>query len=174
MRQYFALFILLSVLLPFIVFADSASSTNFLIESGVIDIGGNQATSTNFSGRSSLGQVGTGISSSTSFILKGGFLYFPSLVAPAATGAPPTPPPTPTPQPTGGGGTGFLYPPKIIPPEIIAKCDFNGDGRCNIIDLSIILYYYGMSGTAVRRYDLNGNNAVDFPDLSVMMFYWTG
>ena len=58
--------------------------------------------------------------------------------------------------------------------EVVALCDFNEDSRCNIIDLSILLFFYERSGPEIARYDLNQNNAVDFPDISVMMFYWTG
>ncbi|MEK7193508.1 MAG: hypothetical protein AAB652_01845 [Patescibacteria group bacterium] len=160
--------------LPFLVLADSATSTNFKIEAGVIDVGGSGATSSGFNLRTSIGQPGTGISTSTSFVLRGGFLNFPA-VTPATPLTPPAPPPsggTVQVPPTGGGG----IPPKaqkpVITPEIIKKCDFNDDGRCNIVDLSIMLFYYEEFGPKISRYDLNGNKTVDFPDVSVLMFYW--
>lgn len=165
----------------FVSNADVATSTNFSIERGVIDVGGGRATSSGFGLEQSVGQAGTGISTSTSFILRGGFLYFEEPVA--APAPEPAPSPAPAPAPSGGsggggGGTGFILPSIIrrepLPPEVIALCDFSGDGRCNIIDLSILLYYYERSGPEIARYDLNQNNVVDFPDISVLMYYWTG
>ena len=160
--------------------ADLATSTSFQIERGVIDVGGGRATSSGFLLEQSVGQAGTGISTSTSFVLRGGFLYFVEPAAPGgATSVPPTPPPTISPgSGGGGGGSGFVLPPIVrrepLPPEVTALCDFNEDGRCNIIDLSILLFFYEKSGAEIARYDLNENKAVDFPDISVMMFYWTG
>ena len=160
-------------------FADTASSTSFKIERGVVDIGGGSATSTGFDLKSSIGQPGTGISTSTSFILRGGFLYF---AVPTTTVTTTPPAPTPTPSPLsggGGGGTGYYLLPffkrgEVIAPEVIKVCDFSKDGRCNITDLSIILYYYERTGPSVALYDLNRNGAVDFPDISIMIYYWTG
>ncbi|KKW46333.1 MAG: hypothetical protein UY96_C0006G0005 [Parcubacteria group bacterium GW2011_GWB1_56_8] len=168
----FFLFLVL-IRFPFIAFADQASSTNFRIESGVVDAGGEKATATSFILRTSLGQPATGISSSTSFILRGGFLNFPLPVTATAT---------PTTTPPGGGGTvgvppaggGVLPPVGFYPPSIIKKCDFNDDRRCNLIDFSILLFFYEQTGAPVARYDLNSNTRVDFPDISVLMYYWTG
>ncbi len=62
-------------------------------------------------------------------------------------------------------------PPPLVPPSY--QCiDFNGDGRVDIVDLSILLYYYN-EPPKVKCYDLNGNGLVDFPDVSILMFYWT-
>jgi hypothetical protein len=52
--------------------------------------------------------------------------------------------------------------------------DLNKDSAVDIIDLSIILYYYNQSGATMCPYDFNSSGAVDFPDISIMMFYWTG
>jgi hypothetical protein len=51
--------------------------------------------------------------------------------------------------------------------------DLNADCRVDIVDLSILLYYYKKSGTPILRYDFNNNGIVDFPDISIMMYYWT-
>jgi hypothetical protein len=85
----------------------------------------------------------------------------------------------------GGGGTGYpatgTLPTPILGPPAKSGCeaeyaigDFNCDGRVDIVDLSIILYYYQRSGASVARYDLNRNGTVDFPDISIMMYHWTG
>ncbi len=170
--------VLISVLSASIVLG--ATSTSFNLE-GILNQGGGFSTSSGFRSEGSIGDgVGTGISTSTSFILKGGFLNFLQPAAPAAPA--PTPTPTPTPSPGsgggGGGGTGFILPPIIregpIPEGIINACDFSGDGRCNIIDLSILLFYYQREDEPALRFDLNRKGIVDFPDISIMMFYWTG
>ena len=149
-------------------YGDYATSTNFTIERAVIDVGGEFSTSSGFRERSSIGQPATGISTSTSFILKGGFLYF---VEPAAA-------PTTTPQPTtiivGAGGGGRFIPATPTPEEILRLCDFNGDRRCNLIDLSIMLFHYERAGAEIARYDLLRDDRVDFADVSVLMYYWTG
>jgi len=77
----------------------------------------------------------------------------------------------------GGGGTGYLnvsITPITIRERVLQGADLNGDGLVDIVDLSILLYYYEQTGTSVWRYDFNGSGEVDFPDVSVMMFYWTG
>ncbi|MEK7076624.1 MAG: hypothetical protein AAB967_00170 [Patescibacteria group bacterium] len=172
-KQFIVAGVVLLISFPLVSFADSATSTNFKIETGVIDAGGSRATSSGFGLQTSVGQPATGISSSTSFILRGGFLNFPLPVAPTATTTPTSTTPAPaTPIQVGGGGP--VSQPKPQPtPEIIRACDFNGDARCNIVDLSIMLFYYEQEGIQIARYDLNINNRVDFPDVSVLMYYWT-
>lgn len=62
-------------------------------------------------------------------------------------------------------------PPPLVPPSY--QCiDFNGDYRVDIVDLSILLYYYN-GPPEVECYDLNNNGLVDFPDVSILMYYWT-
>ncbi len=67
----------------------------------------------------------------------------------------------------------WLPPRPPTPPEIIKKCDFNLDSRCNLVDLSIMLYYWNQTGPQIARYDLNNNAIIDFPDVSILMYYWT-
>ncbi|MEK9173568.1 MAG: hypothetical protein AAB594_03300, partial [Patescibacteria group bacterium] len=82
---------------------------------------------------------------------------------------------------SGGGGGLALTSTEPISPKIESPCDsiiiqqvdFSGDCRVDIVDLSILLYYYEQTGPKISRFDLNDNNAVDFPDVSIMMFYWT-
>ncbi len=167
---------------PFLAFADRSSSTNFIIERGVIGSGGGAATSSGFNLRTSIGQPGTGISSSSNFVIRGGFLNF---FVPAPAAPPPAPSPLPggAPPPSpgpGGGGGGVGYPsggaPKAVIPSLPSGCsiDFNKDNHVDIVDLSILLFHYGERGSNLGCYDLNQNGVVDFPDISILMYYWTG
>ncbi len=87
-----------------------------------------------------------------------------------------------------GGGSGYLPPPAtsmrartstppfaqpLLPPAY-QVVDFNGDNRIDIVDLSILLYYYHKNDMLALRHDLNHDKIVDFPDVSILMFYWTG
>lgn len=51
------------------------------------------------------------------------------------------------------------------------SADLNHDGRVNLADFSILLYYWGTSNSTA---DLNGDGKVNLTDFSVMMYYWTG
>jgi cysteine-rich repeat protein len=59
---------------------------------------------------------------------------------------------------SGSGGKSYL-------------ADLNGDGKVNLADFSILLYYWG---THTSFADLNGDGIVDLPDLSILLYYWTG
>lgn len=114
-----------------------------------------------------------------------GYSRFPALTAVTAQPATSTPPSGGT-TPSGGGS--LIFPPqtstlpsKPYKPRPPSPCDnlalqvvdLSGDCRVDIIDLSILLYYYEQTGPQISRYDFNDDNAVDFPDLSILMFYWT-
>lgn len=154
--------------------ADEFSSINFKVLDPVIKPGAGFATSSGFKLWSSLGQEGIGLSSGVTFGLKSGFLYFP---APSVVTTS-TPTPSPTPLSAGffsGLLTEFLKKPR--PPELPEGgliCDFNEDNGCNLIDLSIMLFYYGdRTNEETVRFDLSGNGIVDFPDVSILFYYWT-
>ncbi len=51
------------------------------------------------------------------------------------------------------------------------KADLNGDKKINLVDFSILLYYWGKRGTSA---DINGDGIVGLTDFSIMMYYWTG
>ena len=51
------------------------------------------------------------------------------------------------------------------------EADLNHDGRVNLTDFSILLYYWGTDNTCA---DQNQNGNVDLIDFSIMMYYWTG
>ena len=74
-----------------------------------------------------------------------------------------------------GGGAGYPSPPKREPEiaRILKLCDFNNDGRCNIVDFSILLYYMNKPIAIASRYDLNSDEVIDIIDISILLFYWT-
>lgn len=97
---------------------------------------------------------------------------------------------TPTPPPGGGGGqdpvvpgTGSplpvrppLAPPRPQPPTaafIVDRVDLNGDRRIDMRDFSILLYYFGRTGSEIRRYDFSNDNRIGIADLSILLYYWT-
>lgn len=154
--------------------ATDYSSTNFTVKDSVIVPGSGYSTSSSYQLWSSVGQPAIGISQSITFTGKAGFLYFPA----AATSSPaPSPAPTPTPTP-GGGGPGPVATSSVptIPtrPSGGLICDFDNDGKCNIIDFSILLYHFGEPVSAANsEYDLNSDGKIDIVDVSIMLYYWT-
>lgn len=52
-----------------------------------------------------------------------------------------------------------------------AGADLNKDGKVNITDFSILLYYWGTNNACA---DQNSNGNVELTDFSIMMYYWTG
>lgn len=80
-----------------------------------------------------------------------------------------------------GGGTGYIVTSTVAIPQVLTGnknnvADFDGDGRVNIIDLSILLSYYGQSCSIsdASRYCLDHAGVIDFPDISILMYHWTG
>lgn len=61
-----------------------------------------------------------------------------------------------------------------------AKCppkgDLNGDCKVNLVDFSVLAYWYKRPLTAAMRtkVDLNLDGKVDITDFSIMVYYWTG
>ncbi|MBZ9577879.1 hypothetical protein KJA13_02475 [Patescibacteria group bacterium] len=58
-----------------------------------------------------------------------------------------------------------------LPEEFCPRADLNKDGRTNLVDFSILLYWWGRANACV---DQNRNGIVDLPDFSIMMYYWSG
>jgi hypothetical protein len=52
--------------------------------------------------------------------------------------------------------------------------DVNCDYRVNLIDYSIVAYWYNRPGTVPAKVDLNGDGRVTLVDLSILAYYWTG
>ena len=59
----------------------------------------------------------------------------------------------------------------ILPQPTCSGADLNQDGRVNITDFSILLYYWGTDDACA---DQNDDGDVNLTDFSIMMFYWTG
>ncbi len=53
------------------------------------------------------------------------------------------------------------------------RCDLNTDNRVNILDFSIMAFWYKRTGFPVKI-DLNGDSRVDLLDLSILAYCWTG
>lgn len=145
------------------VFATEFTSANFKVLDSVIKPAAGFSTSSAFQLWQSIGQEAIGLSDSVSFGLRGGFLYF---LAPAAPAAPPS---QVTPPGGGGGQLVFKFPPIIS--KAVSVCDFNDDGACDIVDLSILLYY--LTQPLVERYDLNNDGRIGLIDISILFYYWT-
>jgi len=149
---------------PFLVAAEEFSSANFKIKDPIISIGGGLATSTNFLLQGSIGQPAPGTSTAASFEVRAGFLFFPAPVAPAV--------PSPTPPIIARlPGITFL---RIIPllPRCIRIGDLNCDGKINLADLSIFLYFLNQPRQIASRYDINEDGVLDLKDISIMFYYW--
>lgn len=52
--------------------------------------------------------------------------------------------------------------------------DINCDGSVDIVDFSILLFYWNVTNPANARADINGDTTVNVTDFSIMLFYWTG
>ena len=64
-----------------------------------------------------------------------------------------------------------FYVGKLGGEAVCPGADLNGDGRVNLTDFSILLFYWGTDNECADQ-DQSGN--VDLVDFSIMMFYWTG
>ena len=58
-------------------------------------------------------------------------------------------------------------------PEYLWKGDLNGDSRINLVDFSILFYWFDRLNPPARI-DLNEDGRVDLLDFSIMAYYWTG
>lgn len=54
------------------------------------------------------------------------------------------------------------------------RADLNCDARVNLVDYSILAYWYGRPGPYPSGVDLSGDGAVSLVDMSIMAYYWTG
>jgi hypothetical protein len=52
--------------------------------------------------------------------------------------------------------------------------DINTDGSSNLIDLSILLFFWHTSNPSNPRADINHDGFVDIIDFSILLFQWTG
>lgn len=60
----------------------------------------------------------------------------------------------------------------------IFKGDLNSDGKVNIVDFSIIVYWYKRQLSPkileIERKNLNNDGKIDLIDFSIIAYYWTG
>lgn len=69
-------------------------------------------------------------------------------------------------------GTKNVLAPKPTAKKIL-KGDVNSDGRVNLVDFSIVAYWYNRANPPAKV-DLNGDSKVNLVDFSIMAYYWTG
>ncbi|KPJ71221.1 hypothetical protein AMJ50_02890 [Parcubacteria bacterium DG_74_3] len=63
----------------------------------------------------------------------------------------------------------------LKPGALVCKgADLNFDGRVNIVDFSILLYFWGQKTPSNICADINFDGIVNIIDFSIMMYYWTG
>lgn len=58
-------------------------------------------------------------------------------------------------------------------PEYPLIADFSKDGRVDLIDFSIVIYWLGRPNPPAEV-DLDGNGQIDLVDFSIMAYWWTG
>lgn len=58
--------------------------------------------------------------------------------------------------------------------EICKGADLNFDEKVNIVDFSILLYFWGQKKPANVCVDINRDGMVNIFDFSIMMYWWTG
>lgn len=52
--------------------------------------------------------------------------------------------------------------------------DINCDGKVNLVDFSILAYWYKKGGTPPANVDLNGDGIINLVDFSILAYHWTG
>jgi hypothetical protein len=62
----------------------------------------------------------------------------------------------------------------ISGPPTVSPCgDFNRDGRVNLVDFSILLYWFDKENP-ISSVDCNKDNRINIVDFSILMYNWTG
>lgn len=71
----------------------------------------------------------------------------------------------------------FIVGTRNVPVEPLEKypirADLNNDYRVNLVDISILIYWFDKTPVP-SRVDLNGDGKADLTDLSILAYYWTG
>lgn len=57
--------------------------------------------------------------------------------------------------------------------KVYSKYDITSDGRVNISDFSVLVYWINRKGPPAKV-DLNGDGKVNLADFSILAYYWTG
>ena len=55
--------------------------------------------------------------------------------------------------------------------QICGRADFNKDNKTNLVDFSVMLYWWGKYNPCA---DQNQDGMVNLPDFSILMYWWTG
>jgi cysteine-rich repeat protein len=59
--------------------------------------------------------------------------------------------------------------------QVTTPSDLNRDGKVNLIDFSILIFWWGTNaGNSSPSADINGNAKVGIEDFSILLFNWTG
>ncbi len=58
--------------------------------------------------------------------------------------------------------------------ETVISADLNVDAKTDLVDFSILMFYYGRLPYTNIPSDINDDGPIDLVDFSIMMFYWTG
>jgi hypothetical protein len=61
-----------------------------------------------------------------------------------------------------------------VPIDNCKRSDLNCDGKVNLTDFSILLFYWNKTNPANPRADINRSGIVDLTDFSIMLYDWTG
>lgn len=69
----------------------------------------------------------------------------------------------------------------LVDDKIVLKSDLTGDSQVNLVDFSVMAFWYGKSAPTdkkqleiFKKIDLNGDNKIDVQDFSVLVANWTG
>lgn len=54
------------------------------------------------------------------------------------------------------------------------RADINCDGKVNLVDFSIMMFYWKQRDPANKRADINRDRVVNLTDFSILLFNWTG
>lgn len=57
--------------------------------------------------------------------------------------------------------------------DLALDSDINCDGEVDLVDFSILLFWWNQKRPDNSRADINGDGFVDIIDFSIMLFYWT-
>jgi len=68
----------------------------------------------------------------------------------------------------------FFIVSRIPVPAVCQGADLNFDGVVDLIDFSILLFFWQQDDPENVCADMNGDGIVDIIDFSIMMFFWTG
>ncbi|MDO8264982.1 MAG: dockerin type I repeat-containing protein [Candidatus Parcubacteria bacterium] len=63
--------------------------------------------------------------------------------------------------------------PTSTEPLACKGADLNSNGKVDLVDFSILLYFWGQNQPANACADMNADGVVDIIDFSIMMYYWT-